>query len=262
MTEDSNKQVTAAVRAIAAIDALASEARPLTNLELAERLSIAPSSALMLMRALCAAGFAIRDPRTKRFWLSPRSADIGGRLHRMAAPGAATDRLVQRLADVTGESVCLAVQFETRIEIARITRNARGDRFTLKEGMLMPLLGTGAGVCILSLMSRNARTALIRRCRSYGDSFGPGRRSVADLEQAIARVRAQGYLMEYIEAEGGIGGVAFPLRLHMPTRRYGAIIVGGRALNIRPREQKLIADTRRLLGRHAGVRTRVKDSCG
>jgi DNA-binding IclR family transcriptional regulator len=235
------------VRALRALDALATARRPMTNRELAETLAIGPSSALGLMRELCAGGFVIRDPRTKRYWLDPGVEGVGARLYRASALPPAMARLVQRLADATGESISLAAQFETRITVKRLTPGPEGARPALYEGMIGPLLGSGAGICMLSLMSAPLRAQLIRRCRHYGDSFGPGRRNVADLEAAIRGVQERGYIAQYIEAAGGVAGIAFPVRVGMPVHPFGALIVGGSATRIRLREREIVAVVQRRL---------------
>ena len=238
-----------AVRAIRLLDTLARAQRPLTNREIAERLDVGPSSALALMRDLLNGGFVIRDSRTKKFWLHPRVASIGARVHHATALSPAMERLVQRLTESTGESVCLSVQFETRAEVARLTPGPDGERPALYEGMTGPMLSSGAGVCILSLMNEKLREQLIRRCRHYGDSFGPGRRSLADLEAAIRGVRERGYIVQTIGAAGGVAGIAFPVRVGMPVHPFGALIIGGRASRIQARERDVIASVQRVLSR-------------
>ena len=250
------------MRALCALDALASAQRPLTNRELAEYLAIAPSSALSLLRELSEGGYLIRDPRTKKFWLDPRVAGLGGRLHRATALSPPMERLVQGLAEATGESVCLNVQFETRIACVKLTRGPDGERPSLYEGMIGPLLGSGAGICILSQMSTTTRTQFIRRCRHYGDSFGPGRRSLADLEAAIRGVQERGYIAQYIEAAGGVGGIAFPVRVDMLVHPFGAVIIGGRASRIQARERDIVASVRRVLLRHGKAMAARGNSSG
>ncbi len=237
------------VRAIRVLDTLASARRPLTNLEIAEQLGVGPSSALALMRDLSDGGFVIRDSRTKRFWLHPRVADVGARIHCATALSPAMERMVQRLAKATGESICLSVQFETRVEVARLTLGPDGERPALFEGMTGPMLSSGAGVCILSLMNQTVREQTIRHCRRYGDSFGPGRRNLGDLVAAIRSVEERGYIVQSIGAAGGVAGIAFPLSVGTPLHQFGALIVGGNASRIHSRERDIVTVVQRVLGR-------------
>ncbi|RSN40816.1 transcriptional regulator [Amycolatopsis sp. WAC 04197] len=195
---------------------------PLRLVDIAHRISIAPSTAHRLLTSLVYREFATQG--------ADRLYRPGPMLRPVEAPDPGAQRLwrvarprMRRLMELVNETVTLLVPVGTDARFISTVECARTLRVADRTGFVMPLHDTAGGRAILAEKTAEELTDL------YRDEDVDGRRLYRDL----SRVRAKGFAINDQRTEKGLTALGVAVRspqgpacgamaLAMPTTRFRA----------------------------------------
>jgi DNA-binding IclR family transcriptional regulator len=221
---------TRSLRALHALQALASSSDALSLAALSESLHIPKASLMRLLQALEDEGFVQRDLARQAFALGPAMATLG--LQALQNPALALRyrpvlaQLVQRL----GESCNLTALAGDAVVYLDRVETSHPLRMTLAPGDRVPLHCTASGKLFLAEMPRNESKLLLERLplvRKTPQTVCQPALLITELD----RIRRQGYGVDNEEFIKGMVAVAVPVRdrsghcvaavaCHAPTARY------------------------------------------
>jgi DNA-binding IclR family transcriptional regulator len=200
--------------------------------EVAERLSIAKSSAHALLVSLAEVGL-LSSTSQSRYRLGWRFLDLGETLKASLNLRATALPLMRALVAQHRETVQLAVLDRDRVLFVERLEGTHPVRFAgAPVGARWPAHASATGKVLLAVRPRGevARIALVEGLRAMTP------RTVTDIDrlhEELEVVRRDGYAMDVEESVPGVSGVAAPVRLErgmtvaalsiaVPTSRFGA----------------------------------------
>jgi IclR family acetate operon transcriptional repressor len=206
-------------RALSVLEAVARSAEPVPLAHLTEVLGLDPSSVFRLANTLKRRGFLTNPNGRKHYVLGPAVWRLSREYDWSRMLISICHDAIKALATSTGETAHLAVR-EAR-EVLFVDDHASGERSVIvpgQTGKLLPLHCTAHGKALLADCRLPELKALYgaRPLKRYtaGTSV-----SLAELAEACARVRADGYAIDAGEYLDDVRCVAAPLR-----DRSGAIV--------------------------------------
>lgn len=212
------QRIQAVDRAVALLKSVAASATPPTVLELARDCGINRSTAWRLLRTLEHHGLVDRDPITQRYTVGYGAVSVAAvvtddALVRRVRP------LLAKLADLTGESVTLAVA--KRFNLVYVDQ-VDPPRVVVPSwlGKPLPLHATSGGKAFLAWLRPDERDAILPRQLPRHTAHTITDRDV--LEQELAEVRRVGYAIcdrEYEEFSSGASAVV------LNTRQYPMAVI-------------------------------------
>lgn len=219
----------AASRAIAAIESIATADRSLSVTDLTERLGLPKATVHRLVTALWHQGLLQREPASKRFAVGYRMAQLAMDALHSAARSAVCHAILQGLVDSVGETCNFNIM--DRTEIVYIDR-VEADwplRLHFQPGSRVPLHCTATGKLLLSQLPAARRRKLVGALELRAHT----ERTITDpkrLEEELVRIRASGIgtdneeflaglVATAVPVHDGRGGVCGALAVHGPTVR-------------------------------------------
>jgi DNA-binding IclR family transcriptional regulator len=183
----------------------------LTIGDLARRSNLPRSTVHRLVVNLTRLGFLARNPHTERYRLGLLLAELGTiALSRMGLREKARP-IMERLADETGEVLCLAVPERNRSVYIEVVEGRHGLRLRATVGSAAPLHASATGTVLLAYMPE----AEVRRVAAQTGLPKLTARTVTEIEpllERLAAIRERGYSIDEGESEEGLTGVAAPVR--------------------------------------------------
>jgi DNA-binding IclR family transcriptional regulator len=202
--------------------------------EVAQALSLAPSSSHRLLAALVAEGFVQKNPATGRYRLGMDVYRLAHNvieripLRRLALP------YMRRLVEACGEAAYLGVYSRDRQEMITVAsvESTHPLRYVVELYKWKPVYVGASGLGIMSFLPISERQAIIARTRLDPVTD----RSITEpyrLEHEMALIRERGYACTHGQRIRGAVGVAAPVFgpggevigdvcLSMPEQRYEA----------------------------------------
>jgi len=210
--EEDRHFVTALARGLGVLQAFRSGEERLSNLELAERCSLAKSTITRLTYTLTRLGFLLHQPDSGRYRLGLATLTIGGttlsrlQLRETARP------LLQDLANRTRTMTSLAMRDELSV---LYIENCRSDSslvtLRLDIGSRLPIATTAAGRAYLAAESTENRSLLLERIRSADPATWPTvERGIQLAQSELAEL---GCVTSFGAWRKEINGIATPLSL-------------------------------------------------
>ncbi len=198
-------------RALAILELLTTEAKPLALKEIAGHFDIPKSGCHRILSALAANKFIQQDPATQRYEPSLKIPILGlGYLAKAGLKDVCYPEL-RKLAEQTGELTRLAVlDHETLYFMPEAQGRAWGLRYDANLGREAALHATAAGKAWLATLSTEEATRIVLS-KGFGDpdELGPNAiHSVEGLLQELERTRQQGVGIAREELEPGINAVS------------------------------------------------------
>lgn len=194
------------------LEVMAQYREPVQLRRLAELTGCPPSTALRFLRTLVRLGYVRQDPASQKYFLTFRLCRLAGQirdagpLNRIARP------VMEGLARQCGESVCLAVEQESRaVYIEVVDGPDHLVRSLQRIGSSSPLHCTGVGKLLLLNRSREELECFFRDeplTRFTKNTLTEPGAVLAALEEA----RRTGRAFDNEECEIGARCVAFPVR--------------------------------------------------
>ena len=207
---DSGFSTPAVDRALAILERLGEASGGRTLSELSADLGLPKNAVFRIANTLRARGYLTRDDRSFRFFLTEK-------LLRISQPRVGKRGLLElsmdpmrELRDRTRETVQIGRRFGSEGVILEQVEGLHPLRISVDAGLRFPLYNNGPGKLLLAHMRDGEREAMIRglklvRCTPRTIT---GR---AELARECGRIRAQGYSVDFAEADEGIHCVAAPI---------------------------------------------------
>jgi DNA-binding IclR family transcriptional regulator len=206
-TEGNAGGVQSVQRAVALLEAIASDSEPRKAAELAVRCGLNRSTAWRILATLEDLGLVGRDPQTQRYAIGPAAA-------RLAAAGGDSLPLLARphlaeLSRSTGETVSLAVP--RRLQLVYVDQ-VQAPHVMAADwlGRAVPLHATSTGKALLAFLPANElQAALAQSLQPFTD------RTITDpaeLSAELDRTRRRGYAVSRGELETALWGASAPVR--------------------------------------------------
>jgi DNA-binding IclR family transcriptional regulator len=212
-------------RAAALLRSFSAAEPELTIGDLARRSGLPRSTVHRLVVNLVRLGFLARDPHTDRYRLGLLLAELGAvALSRMGLRDKARP-IMQRLADETGEVVCLAVLEQKRSVYIEVVEGHHGLRLRASVGSTAPLHASATGTTLMAEMSE----ADVRRVAAQTGLPRLTSRTLTDVDSLLKRlaaIRARGYAIDDGESEEGLTGLAAPVRSPAGEAAAALVIAG------------------------------------
>ncbi len=212
-------------RAAALLNCFSASEPELTIGELARRSHLPRSTVHRLVVNLVRLGFLARDQQSDRYRLGLLLAELGTiALSRMGLREKARP-IMDRLADETGEVVCLAVLEQNRSVYVEVVEGHHGLRLRATVGSVAPIHSSATGTMLLAHMPEvdvrriAGQTRLPRLTPRTLTSIEP-------LLQRLAEIRARGYSIDDGESEEGLTGLAAPVRSPTGVVQAALVIAG------------------------------------
>jgi IclR family transcriptional regulator, KDG regulon repressor len=197
----------------------------LTISELARRTNLPRSTVHRLAANLTRLGFLNRDARTERYRLGLLLAQLGTiALSRLGLREKARP-VMERLADQTGEVVCLAVLERNHSVYIEVVEGRHGLRLRATVGGVAPLHASATGTVLLAHLPE---AEMRRRIAETGLPRYTGR-TITDTDTLLNRletIRRRGYSVDEGETEEGLTGLAAPV-CSAAGRVEAALVVAG-----------------------------------
>lgn len=212
-------------RAVALLRSFSTNDPELTIGELARRGNLPRSTVHRLVVNLVRLGLLSRNPRTERYRLGLLLAELGAiSLSRLGLREKARP-VMERLAEQTGEVVCLAVLENNRSVYLEVVEGHHGLRLRASIGSVAPLHSSATGTMLLAHMPE----ADVRRIAAVTGLPRWTSRTITEIELLLKRlreIRARGYSIDDGETEEGLTGLAAPVR--SPDGAVeGALVIAG-----------------------------------
>jgi IclR family transcriptional regulator, KDG regulon repressor len=183
----------------------------LTIGELARRSNLPRSTVHRLVVNLVHLGFLTRDARSERYRLGLLLAELGTiALSRMGLREKARP-IMERLAEETGEVVCLAVLEHNRSVYVEVVEGRHGLRLRASVGSTAPLHASATGTVLMAYMPE----AEVRRIAAETGLPKLTSRTLFQVEpllERLAEIRGRGFSIDEGESEEGLTGLAAPVR--------------------------------------------------
>jgi DNA-binding IclR family transcriptional regulator len=193
--------------------------------DLVRRSHLPRSTVHRLVVNLMRLGFLARDSRSDRYRLGLLLAELGTiALSRMGLREKARP-IMERLAEETGEVVCLAVSERNRSVYVEVVEGRHGLRLRATVGSVSPLHASATGTVLLAYMPE----AAVRRIAAETGlpRLTPNTITVIDaLLHRLAEIRTRGFSIDDGQSEEGLTGLAAPVRTSDGTVSAALVIAG------------------------------------
>lgn len=196
-------------RAVAILDLLALEGWR-TGAEVARELGVHRSTALRLLATLDRHGLVERDPRTAKYRLGRRVAQLASSVRGEVDLRQVARPVCEALARELGETVTLDVLDGDQIVPVEQASGSTSVMSVSWLGTRSPVHCTASGKVILAFAPAQARSAVLGRPlerRTQHTITDP-----AELEAQLREVRETGYARTFEELEVGLNAIAAPVR--------------------------------------------------
>jgi IclR family KDG regulon transcriptional repressor len=212
-------------RAAALLRSFSSAEPELSIGELARRSHLPRSTVHRLVVNLMRLGFLARDSGSERYRLGLWLAELGIiALSRMGLREKARP-IMERLADETGEVVCLAVLERNRSVYVEVVEGRHGLRLRATVGSAAPLHASATGTVLLAYMPE-AEVRSIAAATGLPRLTGITLTQIDPLLERLAEIRGRGYSIDVGESEEGLTGLAAPVRGPSGTVEAALVIAG------------------------------------
>ena len=224
----------ALTRGLGLLDFVADSQRPLRFGEIAERAGLPKGTLHRLLAALTDARFLQFDSRSQTYRLGVRLFEMAHRVWNEFDLRGAAEPELERLRDLTGEAVRLAILRDKDILYIDQREAVQAIRLANGVGGRASVYATSAGKALLAQLDAVTRTRLLATLSL--DRFTPN--TITDpqeLARELALTTARGYAISVEEQTPGLNSVAASILDHR-ARPLGAICVLGPSFRL-PRER-------------------------
>jgi DNA-binding IclR family transcriptional regulator len=210
-------------RAIALLEMIVAESRPMSLAQMAEALALPKPTVHRLAARLEAEGMLAREPAGKQFTIGPRLNALAVGTLTASARRAPRHAVLEALAAETGETCNLGMLDGNSVVYLDRVETHWPLRLQLTVGSHVPLHCTAMGKLFLASMAKRTREQLF--------AAGPLRRYTertitepAPLEQALETIRAEGVSVNDQEYMVGLVGMAVPVPDPAREGRFAAAL--------------------------------------
>jgi IclR family KDG regulon transcriptional repressor len=231
-TPQSAREVKSAFRALEVLELLTRETRPLLFSDFQRSLAYPKASLHALLRTMMAARWIDLDPVSKKYGLGVRVREAGMAYVRMSPLDTLARAIMERIRDVTTETVQLAVLDGTEALCIGKVDYEHALRLDFCVGQRLKAHATGVGKVLLSEMPKAEFEDWLRNSKL--ERFTPS--TITDAHKLAAElklIRQRGYAIDHEERTMGATCIAVAVRDHLgkcvaamsvsaPSVRFGA----------------------------------------
>ena len=218
-----SEAVKSAVRVLEIFEHFAQTRAPASVMEVSKALGFPQSSTSALLKSLVALGYMDYDGNARSYIPNLRLALLSTWIEKGAYRDEALIRRLERIRDLSGETVVLGLRNGVHAQYVVILEAERPIRLHMKMGVLRPLTRTAIGRALLVSESDAEIGRIVRRINAET----PEHRVEEQVFLALmAEVRAQGYAETAGDMTPGAGVVAIPL-VNAPGGTPMAVGIGG-----------------------------------
>jgi len=232
-------------KALALIERLSAERRPLSLAEVARMEGLHRSTAFGHLAVLQSHGYVRKDPQDGRYTLGHRIFRVGNRMNQFIALAHMARSAIQRAAASTGEQVYFAALDGPQAmlaDVAEIT-SQRGQDWT--ELRRVPAHAHGAGQVLLAYRERPVVQSLFRDMTiSAPTSRSP--RSLRAILDLCEHIQNDGYRLERGEWQEGAATLAVPVFADPGFSRHVIAVTAPSNRLDEARAARLVGSLRRL----------------
>jgi DNA-binding IclR family transcriptional regulator len=212
---------------------------PANATEISHALGFPQSSTSMLLRSLVKLGYLDYDCSSRTFSPTIRISLLGGWRETNFLAAKHILKILDRLHDLTHETVLLGVQSHNCVRIIYVLQSQAPRRFYVPPGTLRPICTTAMGQTLLTLKSETDVRAIVRKVNSQEENPERWVRPAALLEDLEA-CRRRGFAYtenRYAPVPGSMAAMLLPLPEVGPPMSVGVIATTDR---FRANEENII----------------------
>lgn len=241
--------VKSAARVLEIFEHFAASQAPASVMEVAKALGYPQSSTSVLLKSLVSLGYMDYDAAGRLYLPNLRLALLSNWLERGSYSDETLTRRLERIRDLSGETVLLALRNGVNAQYVVILEADSPIRFHLKTGTLRPLTRTAAGRALLVRESDAEIRRIVRRINAEAPEHRIDEKAFLELMNGV---RANGFASTAGDMTPGAGVVAVPLAAS-PGGTPMAVGVGGPVERLgEARRLALIGMMRDVLGTEEG----------
>jgi DNA-binding IclR family transcriptional regulator len=218
-----SEAVKSAVRVLEIFEHFAETRAPASVMEVSKALGFPQSSTSALLKSLVALGYMDYDANARSYLPNLRLALLSTWLEKGAYRDEALIRRLERIRDLSGETVVLGLRNGMHAQYVVILEAERPIRLHMKMGTLRPLTRTGIGRALLMSESDAEIRGIVRRINAETPEYRVDEQGFLDL---MAQVRVNGFAETAGDMTPGAGMVAVPLA-NPPGGTPMAVGIGG-----------------------------------
>ncbi|BFM05633.1 IclR family transcriptional regulator [Halioxenophilus aromaticivorans] len=212
------------------MDLFARVKEPLSVKQIVAQLGWPRSSVFNLVSTLVDLGYLYQPVPRGGYYPTTAWLDLAREVCESQPLPPSVHRLVQSLAEETGETVLLAAPEGTQVVFVDVVQSANVIRYSASAGDRVPLQATSAGRAILSLYSPAERSSTLKRVdfKPFADSEFD---SAEKVELAVLAGQQKGWFTNNGSFVPGLAGVAVPFAF---GARRNAIVLGAPLARVEP----------------------------
>lgn len=210
-SKGSSNKAKIAKRVIEVLEFFDDNHREATVMDIVRRYNRPQSSTSELLSSLVDLGLLYKDPYSRSYSLTPRSALLGTAGQSGAVRDGRLVRLVDRLAAQTGLSIAIFGMVGLNVQVINWRRGARHDS-PLSGGTMVPLPQSAAGCLLLSTVSQPRVDGVVRRL--IAEAAEDRKFAFADISEMLRKCRADGHA----RGPAGFGSKAEVLAVLLPAQ--------------------------------------------
>lgn len=209
---------TTVVKGFHMLETLVRSDRPCGLTELAAACGLSKSNAHRLLKTLEDCRYVRQDSLTKSYEPTLRVWELGMRVFRQVDLRGIAASHLQRLAEVTGESVHLSVLDQSEVLYIDKVESTHAVRAFIGIGDRAPAYCTATGKSMLAFMPPSAVGEATRTMKRFTPLTPVDH---AKLDADLQRIRERGFSVTGGEWQAGVVGIAAPIR------GSGGVVAGG-----------------------------------
>ncbi|MCL6614602.1 MAG: IclR family transcriptional regulator [Firmicutes bacterium] len=230
MRERKARIVQAVDRSLAILEAMAREGGPMALGEISAEVELTRSTVHRLLATLISRGFVHQDPISGRYFLGLKALEVGASCLTTMDIRLIARPFLRNLARECGETANLAVLDGLDVVYIDQVETENLIKMRARLGWRGPAYCTAAGKALLADLPRAEVERLIgqRVLKRYTA------RTITEPErlfEELARIREEGYALDFGEMEPGVRCAAAPIRGHEGPALY-AVSVSGPSMRI------------------------------
>jgi len=230
------------------LEYFAEHQRPATLAEIAKHFDWPRSSTFNLLGTLLNRGF-LYEPRAKAgYYPAPVWATLISQIEHAQPVPPGIRSLLERVVSDTGETAVLAAASGAFALFIETVESHHSVRYAAPIGKRVPLHVTATGRSLLSQMSTDERSSLLRKVE-FERYTGTTLMNAQAVEDEIKVSQARGWFLGNAEFTQDLAGVAMPFALD--ERRF-AILVAGPTFRVGDHLDRLAETLRKHLGTYLG----------
>jgi IclR family transcriptional regulator, KDG regulon repressor len=237
-----DQTVKSARRVFEIFECFAEVRRGLALKDIMDRLGYPASSASSILKSMVTLGYLDYDRDTHVYMPTLRMPNLVDWIEPARFAGSNVLPAMQRLHEVTGETVCLGTQSDLYAQYVHSIRSRTPAPYRQKPFTVRPLTRSGLGWLLLSAHS-NARIEQLVRRINYDILDRAARVRLPELMERVERVRADGYVFSRhtVVVGGGMIGILIP---HAPDGRRLAMSVHAPVERLEEKQDLILAELR------------------